>query len=177
MTRLFVESLIPFLFFLNASFSSLVNIGPAFRYYSSALVPRTCGVTAAIGRRFSSVPLFSTFIEIHIKYYGNLLTEHPIKKKVMKKLFLGLIALCMLNASYAQKKSRVKFKAPIIKKDKANVYYENDTEVAPPPPPPPPPLAAKAPPPPPKAPRPPKPPKKEKTSFSAPVIVKDEVVK
>jgi hypothetical protein len=99
----------------------------------------------------------------------------------MKKLFLGLIALGMLNASYAQKKSRAKFKAPIIKKDKANVYYENDTEVAPPPPPPPPPplppLAAKAPPPPPKAPRPPKPPKKEKASFTAPVIVKDEVVK
>jgi hypothetical protein len=98
----------------------------------------------------------------------------------MKKLFLGLIALGMLNASYAQKKSRAKFKSPIIKKDKANVYYENDTEVAPPPPPPSPPLpplAAKAPPPPPKAPRPPKPPKKEKASFTAPVIVKDEVVK
>ncbi len=95
----------------------------------------------------------------------------------MKKLFLGLIALGILNASYAQKKSKAKFKAPIIKKDKANVYYENDTELAPPPPPPPPPAVQAPPPPPPKSPRPPKPPKKEKTSFTAPVIVKDEVVK
>ncbi len=99
----------------------------------------------------------------------------------MKKLFLGLIALGMLNASYAQKKTKATFKAPIIKKDKANVYYENDTELAPPPPPPPPPppivQSPPPPPPPPKAPRPPKPPKKEKTSFIAPVIVKDEVVK
>jgi hypothetical protein len=95
----------------------------------------------------------------------------------MKKLFLGLIALGMLNASYAQKKTKAKFKAPIIKKDKTNVHYENDTELAPPPPPPPPPPVVQAPPPPPKAPRPPKSPKKEKTSFTAPVIVKDEVVK
>ncbi len=86
----------------------------------------------------------------------------------MKKLFLGLIALGMLNASYAQKKSKAKFKAPVIKENKANVHYENDVEHAPPPPPPPPP---------PKSPRPPKPPKKEKVSFAAPVIVKDKAVK
>ncbi len=99
----------------------------------------------------------------------------------MKKLFLGLIALGMLNASYAQKRNKAKFKAPIIKKDKANVNDENNVEIAPPPPPPPPPPAVEAPPPPPppppKAPRPPKAPKKQKTSFTPPVIVKDEAVK
>jgi hypothetical protein len=106
----------------------------------------------------------------------------------MKKIFLGLIALGMLNAGYAQKKSRAKFKPPVIKENKANAHYENDVKHAPPPSPPPPPppppptpssdvQASPPPPPPPKAPRPPKPPKKEKTSFTAPVIVKDEIVK
>ena len=112
-------------------------------------------------------------------HYGNFIIRHQIKKVIMKKLFLGLIALGMLNASYAQKKSKAKFKAPVIKENKANVHYENNSELAPPPPPPPPPgmQAPPLPPPPPKAPRPPKYPKKEKTSFIAPVIVKDEVEK
>ncbi len=87
----------------------------------------------------------------------------------MKKLFLGLIALGMLNASYAQKKSKIKFKPPVIKENKANVHYENDVAIAPPPPPPPPPPSVQAPPPP------PPPPKKDKTSFTAPVIKKDEI--
>jgi hypothetical protein len=91
-----------------------------------------------------------------------------LKKNIMKKLFLGLLALGMFQLSHAQTK------------EKANVDYENDTKIAPPPPPPPPPAVKPPPPPPPaptKAPRPPKPPKEKKVTFVAPVIVKDEEVK
>ena len=80
----------------------------------------------------------------------------------MKKVFLGLFALGMFEASHAQKK--VTFKPPVIKKDKQAVKDFNGKKVVgspldapptPPPPPPPPPIpsrafkAPKAPPPPP----------------------------
>lgn len=94
----------------------------------------------------------------------------------MKKLFLGLFALGMFHVSHAQTKGKAKFKPPVIKKDNANVQYENETNLVPepPPPPPPPPPIVAAPPPPPAPPRPPKPPTKKKTNFTAPVIVKDD---
>ena len=90
---------------------------------------------------------------------------------IMKKLFLGLFALGMFYVSQAQTKGKAKFKPPVIKKDKANVLYENETNLTPepPPPPPPPPPPVVAPPPPP----PPPTPKRENPTFTAPVIVKD----
>ena len=95
-----------------------------------------------------------------------------LKIIIMKKLFLGLFALGMFHVSHAQTKGKATFKPPVIKKDKANVLYENETNLTPeppPPPPPPPPVVAAPPPPPP----PPPSPKRQKTTFTAPVIVKD----
>jgi hypothetical protein len=89
----------------------------------------------------------------------------------MKKIFLAAFAMGILQMSFAQSKENVKFKAPVIKKDKANKTYKDDVAIAPTAPAAP---AAAPPPPPPRKKRSAKP---SKVTFTAPKIVKEEVKK